>query len=77
MDSDCGFGDSVVAHLLEAGAEAATPDVDGWTLHARPGGLQVSHDTDADMPVLLHDQHLPLGAVLAFIADQSDGEAGR
>lgn len=56
--------------------EAAAPDVDGWTLHARPGGLQVSHDTDADMPVLLHDQHLPLGAVLAFIADL-DEEAGR
>jgi hypothetical protein len=56
--------------------EASAPDVDGWTLHARPGGLQVSHDTDADMPVLLHDQHLPLGAVLAFIADL-DEEAGR
>lgn len=75
-DADCGFGDSVVAHLLEVGARTAAPDVDGWTLHARPGGLQVSHDTDADMPVLLHDQHLPLGAVLAFIADL-DEDAGR
>lgn len=69
-----------IAEALDAALrpihEAATPDVDGWTLHARPGGLQVSHDTDADMPVLLHDQHLPLGAVLAFIADH-DEEAGR
>lgn len=50
------------------------PDVDGWTLHSRPGGLVLSHDSDADMPMLrtLGTFSIPIRDVLAFIADQED-----
>lgn len=48
------------------------PDVDGWEITATPRGPMVSHSTDADLRVLVADQGdpLPVGAVLAFIADQ-------
>lgn len=61
---------------LERQLATAQVDVDGWTLHNRPGGLMLSHDTDADLPTLLGDMHLPLGAVLAFIADVHADTAG-
>lgn len=74
----CGYtprGDgthAITNHLMEVGAENAEPDVDGWSLHSRPGGMLLSHDTDADMPTLWSDGPMQLGAVLAFIADQED-----
>jgi hypothetical protein len=57
---------------LEERLAKARLDVDGWTVHNRPGGLMLSHNTDADRPTLLGDMHLPLGAVLAFIADAGE-----
>jgi len=69
-----------IAHLLARVGELedqlakARVDVDGWTVHNRPGGVMVSHDTDADRPALLGDMHVPLGAVLAFIADAATEE---
>jgi hypothetical protein len=56
---------------------AEMPDVDGWTIYpTTDGGLMVSHDTDADRPVLAADDSIPLAAVLAFIADADDATEG-
>jgi hypothetical protein len=63
----------LIARVVELeGQLDKVPDVDGWTVHNRPGGLMLTHDTDADCPTLLGDMHLPVGAVLAFIADTEE-----
>lgn len=75
-DSDCGWGDSVVAHLLEVGAETASPDVDGWTVRPHPDGIGLYHSCDSR--AFLTGPAFPVGAVLAYIADPPvpDGEPG-
>lgn len=64
-----------VAEASGTAQECEWPDVDGWTIHLRAGGgLIVTHDTGAYTPVLMSSDSLPVGAVLAFIADQQPEE---
>jgi hypothetical protein len=57
-----------VARMAEQIVAALWPDVDGWTIHAGlDGDVSIGHHTSG---ALLTGKDIPVGAVLAFIADQ-------